>query len=284
MKIYLAGGITGNLKPFWDSILKIYLSGSYSRTFIYEESMKLFLAGIQGKAKDFVFGEFKANILESFYYIKNQPDWVLQRKDFFKSFMLDSGAFTYLNGKINSQPDWDRYVSEYAKFINDNNIDLFIELDIDSIVGLKEVERLRDKLESLTKKKCIPVWHKSRGIDYWHKMTEYYDYVAIGGIVTREIKPKDYPFFSKLLKIAFENNCKVHGLGFTNLEGMKKYKFYSVDSTAWLYGNRGGFIYKFEVPEMIKIQPKNKRLNGRLAAVHNFTEWVKYGMFAEKYL
>lgn len=109
--------------------------------------------------------------------------------------MLDSGAFSYINGKNTNNVNWDEYIESYAEFINNHNIKLFMELDIDSVVGIKEVERLRNKLERLTNKQCIPVWHKSRGKDYWLKMIKEYDYVAIGGIVTKEIKPSEYKYF-----------------------------------------------------------------------------------------
>ena len=260
--------------------MKLYLAGTYSRPFIFDIAMKLYLACIQGKAKDFVIKQNNPYILESYFYIKNQNNWVTKLRPLFKNFILDSGAFTYLNG-LKENVDWDLYIDQYAEFIKKHNIDLFIELDIDSVVGLKEVERLRDKLENLTNKKCIPVWHKSRGLQYWKDMCKNYDYIAIGGIVTKEISSKNYDIFNALLKIAKENNCKVHGLGFTNLEGIKKYKFHSVDSTAWLYGNRGGFLYKFNGETMLKIAPKNMRLKGKEAAIHNFNEWVKFSNYAE---
>jgi hypothetical protein len=289
MKLYLAGGYTGNLKPFFDSVMKIYLSGSYSRLFVYEEAMKLFLAGSNDGNKwkgemDKHIEELRPNLLESYFYIREHRDWYAKRKHLFSDFMLDSGAFSVLNGKKEVAQDWDKYVEEYADFININEVDKFIELDIDPLVGLKEVERLKAKLEKLTNKQAIPVWHKSRGLDYWKRMISEHDYVAIGGIVTREIKPIDFPIFTPLLKMAKDENCKVHGLGFTNLMGMRKYKFDSVDSTAWLYGNRGGFIYEFKNGEMLKHSVPNSRMKGREGAVHNFAEWVKYSMYADKHL
>lgn len=285
MKIYLAGGVTGNLISFWKTAMKLYQAGTYSRLYVIEESMKLYLAGIQGKAKDFVLNHQNPYILESFFYIRNQHDWVMKMKHLFAEFLLDSGAFTFMQGS-GGTPNWDVYTEEYARFINAHGIKYFFELDIDSIVGLKEVERLREKLERMTNKKCIPVWHKSRGLDYWKQMIRDYDYVAIGGIVSKEIKQNEYDIFLPLLKLAKENNCKVHGLGFTNLERLKRYPFYSVDSTAWLYGNRGGFLYKFNGTTMEKIQPKGKRLKGggRLAAINNFNEWVKFSQYADNNL
>lgn len=264
--------------------MKIYLAGTYSRPFVIEESMKLYLAGIQGKAKDFVLNDEKPYILESFYYIKEQNDWIMKMRPFFKDFLLDSGAFSFLNNIKKGSPNWDKYIEDYSAFITKHNIDLFFELDIDPLVGITEVERLRTKLEGLTGKQCIPVWHKSRGLKYWKQMCKDYNYIAIGGIVTKEIEAKDYDVFIPLLKIAKESKCNVHGLGFTNMEGIKKYPFYSVDSTAWLYGNRGGFLYKFTGNGIAKIYSKEKRLIGRPAAIHNFNEWIKFSKYAESNL
>lgn len=287
MIVYLAGGVTGNLISLWKNMCKIHLAGTYSRPFVIEEVMKLYLAGNAPWKENGIYDkailEYKPYILESFYYIKDNHDWILKMRPYFKDFLLDSGAFTYLNG-AKTNINWDKYIEEYANFINKHNIDYFIELDIDSVVGIKEVERLRYKLEKLTGKQSIPVWHKSRGLEYWKKMTSEYKYVAIGGIVTKEIKRTEYHIFNPLLKIATLNKCKVHGLGFTNMEGLKKYKFYSVDSTAWLYGNRGGFIYKFNGKGLDKISPKNMRLKGREGAIHNFNEWLKFSKYAEQNL
>ncbi len=283
MKIYLAGGVTGNLISFWKKAMELYLAGTYSRPFVFEKAMELYLAGIQGKAKDFVINDNKPYILESFFYIRDQHKWLMELRPAFKNFLLDSGAFTYLNG-ASGNVDWNKYLREYADFINRHQVDLFIELDIDPIVGLKKVDEMRSELESMTGKKAIPVWHKSRGLAYWEKITQEYDYVAIGGIVTKEIKRKEYPAFTKLLAIAKRNDCKVHGLGFTNLEGIKKYPFHSVDSTAWLYGNRGGYIYQFTGDSIKQIKLENKRLKGREAAVHNFHQWCKFAHYAENNL
>jgi hypothetical protein len=241
--------------------------------------MKIYLAGENAEAWK-KRGFFSFNRLASFFYIKDE-EFLINR---FNNFILDSGAFTFMI-KQNGSVKWDEYIEKYAEFINRTNINNFFELDIDSIVGLSEVERLRDKLETLTSKKCIPVWHKSRGKEYWLKMVKNYDYVAIGGIVTREIKPSQYPYFTYLLEEARKENCKVHGLGFTNLEGLKKYPFYSVDSTAWLSGNKFGAVYFFNGETMEKQNKKEgQRIKTNETAIHNFSEWVKFSKYADKYL
>jgi len=140
---------------------------------------------------------------------------------------------------------------------------------------------LRKLIEDITGIPSIPVWHKSRGLDYWYKMTENYGYISIGGIASGEIKRSQYKAFHKLLSIAHSKGTKVHGLGFTSIKGMKEYRFDSVDSTTWLYGNLGGFIYKFNGQTLVKYYQKDKRMKGKAAAIHNFTEWVKFSKFVE---
>ena len=247
--------------------------------------MNIFLAGDKTDLKDrFKIKTHDLNILESFYYLKTQK-WMFPFIKEFKNFLLDSGAFTFMNQSKNHNINWDAYIEEYGDFINKYDIDLFFELDIDSIVGIDEVERLRHKLEKITGKKAIPVWHVSRGHAYWLKMIKEYDYVAIGGIVTKEIKPKQYPVFTQLLKEAHIENCKVHGLGFTNFNGIKKYRFDSVDSTSWKSGNRFGAVYKFNGAKMIKFDKQvGQRVKSKATAINNFTEWVKFSQYAEKYL
>lgn len=247
--------------------------------------MKLYIAGDNGYAK----GEEninqlnnenklkRINILESFFYIQEWQKPLIKQC---KSFMLDSGAFTFMV-KPNVKLDWDSYIERYADFINENDVKLFFELDIDSIVGYEQVKVYRKKLESLTGKQCIPVWHRTRGKDNFVQMCKDYNYVAIGGIVSGEIKQDEYKVFNALCDIAHNENSKIHGLGFTK-SGLDKYKFDSVDSTAWLYGNRGGFLYKFNGVSIGKIHaPEGSRLKSKEVAIHNFWEWVKYGEYLE---
>lgn len=248
--------------------------------------MKVFLAGTQGNKGGLIKDKIGLYLLESFIYLNDKT--VQLYKD--HNFLLDSGAFTYMNNKKGHKVDWDEYITNYASFIDKHDIEHFFELDIDSIVGLKEVERLRYKLEKLTNKQCIPVWHKSRGKDYWLRMVKDYSYVAIGGIVTKEIMPREYRFFPWFLSEARKQDCKVHGLGFTNMKGLRKYPFYSVDSTSWLSGQKFAKIQTFNGRDFDNYQPsteegsKLRGVNPKKRLEHNFNEWVKFQKYAEKYL
>ncbi len=244
--------------------------------------MKIFLAGSGGEKLWVKDNFFDFNFLSSFFYITSGEARYIHR---YNNFLLDSGAFTFMSSLKGGTVNWDDYIESYADFINEYNVKYFFELDIDVIVGIKEVERLRNKLESLTNKKCIPVWHKSRGKQYWLDMVKSYDYVAIGGIVTREIKRKEYPYFTWFLNEAKKENCKVHGLGFTNLTGLHKYPFYSVDSTTWLNGSKYGELQFFNGRTITKIvRTQNKRAIPEMISKHNFYEWIKFAEYAEKYL
>lgn len=307
MLIYIAGGIQGNIKYLWryflnyyyernNNNLNIYLAGLQGRRWVVdtyinkvgEKSCGFILPGNAPWKKDGIYEktikEEAPYILESFYYA---DEWTEKAIPLLKGFLLDSGAFTFMsNCKDSKKINFDEYLTRYINFINRNNVKYFFELDVDVVVGYEKVKEYRKRLEKETNKKCIPVWHKSRGLEEYIKLTKEYDYIAIGGIVTKEISPKEYKYFTKLLNIAKENNCKVHGLGFTNLKGLEKYKFYSVDSTSWTTGNRFGSIYKFNGKTMVKYSKKEgQRLaNPREVAINNFNEWVKFQKYAEKFL
>lgn len=226
----------------------------------------------------------KHNILESFYYARANPQ-IEKIIPIVDNFLLDSGAFTAMQGNADGLINWEQYTEEYAEFINRNKIEKFFELDIDSLVGLSEVERLRKILERLTGKQPIPVWHKNRGLNYFKTMIREYPYVAIGGIVSKEFPRQTYEkAFPWFIDTAHEAGAKIHGLGYTNIKGLHTYHFDSVDSTAWLYGNRGGYLYVFNevtgLLEQVKKMP-GTRLKSTEAAIHNYTEWQKFQKYAE---
>lgn len=231
---------------------------------------------------DPIIRQHKPFILESFYYADADTERLLPC---FGDFLLDSGAFTFMVNTKN-RVEWEEYIEKYADFISRNNILKFFELDIDSVVGYPKVIEYRKKLERITGKPCIPVWHKSRGIENFKRMCDEYEYAAIGGIVAKEITSDQYRLFPSMIAEAHKRNCKLHGLGFTSLEWITKCHFDSVDSTAWTTGNRFGYIYRFDGKTMKKIDvPQGKRMaDSRKVALINYTEWIKYQKWALTHL
>ena len=249
--------------------------------------MKIYLAGQYPWKGEGIYDDIiqKCNvaILESYYYA---DEWTEKTIPLLKNFLLDSGAFTFMSNAKKGNIAWKKYIDGYVDFINRNKVKHFFELDIDCIVGYENVLKIRKYIEEKTGRKCIPVWHKSRGKDEFLKMCEEYDYVAIGGIVSKEITQNEYPYFTWFINEAHKRGAKIHGLGFTNLKGLEKYKFDSVDSTSWTTGNRFGSVYFFNGKTIVKYdkKPGQRLADSKAVAVHNFNEWVKFQKYAEKNL
>ena len=252
--------------------MKIYLAGTYSRLYCVDNCLSY----------------CRPFILESFYYIDEKFE---KRIPMFGDFLLDSGAFTFCGTGGFHESQFEEYIERYADFINRNHVNKFFELDVDSITGYEKVLGYRKKLERLTNRQPIPVWHISRGKDEFIRHCDEYPYVALGGYVAA-IKASDprqkayvkaYPWF---ISEAHKRRAKIHGLGFTSLEGLTKYHFDSVDSTSWTTGNRFGYLYYFDGQTMQKkVAPKGHRLgDSRTAALNNFTEWIKFQKYAETHL
>lgn len=236
--------------------MKLCLAGT---SHLYKENRKLI--------KDIPY------VLESFYYFTDFQKPVIKGADLF---LLDSGAFTFMNG-AKGTVNWDEYIEKYIAFIKKNEVKNYFELDIDVIVGYDKVKRIRAKIERETGAQSIPVWHKSRGIEEFKSLVDEYKYISIGGIVTKEITKKEYPILKKLVNYASNKGVKVHGLGFTPKDVIN-YKFYSVDSTSWTTCRRFGDVYRFNGKSIESITPRNhgtKRYMQREIERITINEWLK---------
>lgn len=252
--------------------MKIYLAGHRLWNYLLENTTG---GGILSESAP------KINVLESFYTVDACLTKLIPR---FDSFMLDSGAFSFFSGNHDKR-DWDKYISRYIEYINANDVKLFFELDIDKIISYDRVKEIRRRLERETGKRPIPVWHKHLGKEEFWRMCDEYDYVAIGGIVSNEIKIPEYKYLPYFINEAHKRGAKIHGLGFTNMKWLPICHFDSVDSTAWTIGNRFGYIWKFKGRKMIKIEkPPNTRVKNKETALNNFVEWLKFADYAERNL
>ena len=247
--------------------------------------MHVFLAGVAPWKNEGVYDEtikkYRPYILESFYYCDEDTERLIP---YFGDFMLDSGAFTFMQNVSERDINWDNYANRYADFIIRNNVQKYIELDLDYIIGVDGARRLRSLLEEKTGRKSIPVWHPIRGKENFLQMCEEYDYVALGGIVGKKWQGTEQymPWF---ISEAHKRKAKIHGLGFTKLTKLEQYHFDSVDSTAWTTGNRFGYLYFFNGKTMVKKDaPKGYRLaDSRAVALHNYTEWIKFQKWADSH-
>jgi len=231
-------------------------------------------------------------------YQKLQGDYNTKAPQFnkllsqFDYVMIDSGAYSYFSGTAEIFNDYliDKYVEQYGLWLKDNKdyYTDFVEMDIDKMINydLKRIEKYRKYLEDCAGKKSIPVWHVNRGLEYWDKMTQEYDYVGIGGIAINEFRDAKRKIYH-MLKIARKNKCRVHAFGFTFLNYLKLIPLDSVDSSSCTTGSRYGVFYLFLDKKLYqfplqKLQ-KSSKINGVEFDNINFKTWKLYKDYLKKY-
>lgn len=194
-----------------------------------------------------------------------------------KSFMLDSGAFTFMNS--GKKVSWKNYVDEYISFINKYNIKYFIELDLYGIIGVENTEMIRNYIEKKTRKKPIPVYHGTMPISYFRNLCYNYQYVAISATGTLESSKwtKNTKVLKQIIKIGHGYGTKLHGLGYTRLSNINNPEllFDSIDSTSWLGGCRYGIWYNIKNNKIIKKNCSNMGITRENFNKHNCRIWIE---------
>lgn len=245
--------------------------------------MILYLSGLLSENNNFLdkLKLSEISTLQAFPYMNaNKVEYIKK----FKNFILDSGAFTMMN-KNNKKFDIVDYVKQYGKFVKDNNIDNFFELDVDGVYGFDVYKDNLHRLQDITGKDPIRVYHTWRGLEYFTETVKVKDMVAIGGIAVKQIKKTDYDMFIKLIQIAHDNNCKIHGLGLTGGFNLRRYNFDSVDSSRWVMARRCAQCQRFDGHNIkaIDICETGTSYKDENIMLHNFKYWVDYSKYLEQF-
>ena len=223
----------------------------------------------------------KGNNLVSYYYVKDSSLINLLKK-ISNNILIDSGAFTLFSSK--KKHDFEEYFNNYLNYIKKHTsndlIKGFFELDIDSIIGYDEVLSLREKLTNVSDK-IIPVYHKRLGVEEFKKMVAEYDYVSVGGIVSKEIHPSELPPF---VKYAHKHNTKIHALGITSPKYLKKIPFDSVDSSS-VISSRFGRVLFFKNGKMNSIKLDSEYISKNYAKMDtmSYLSFLKFEKYYENY-
>ena len=249
---------------------------------------KIFLSGIGSSKERAIHRTFKVPyILDSIVDMPITPSKLVRNYfDYIKNnnieYLLDSGAFTYMN---NPKKDFNlqEHLQRYCYYINEFDIQNFFELDLDVFMSLEDIENIRRKIYLETHKKPIIVHHFERGQEYWLKTCKENELIAIGGLA---INPKyknseNWPILLEKCEEAHSYNTKVHGLGFTPLTLLNSHTMFfdTVDSTTWNYSKRGYSASLNEQGEIIKIP-----LRTELFAIDSVEEDLKtWATFATNY-
>lgn len=161
--------------------------------------------------------------LMSFYYIKDEIFTKIKNKS--ELVLVDSGAFSFQQGR---KVDWIDYTKKYSEFIEKYNDDKkvlgFFEMDIDPLTSDYALTLSLRNILTTVSNKIIPVWHKNRGIEDFKNMCKNPIHkdriIAITGQngESPDLRVSDY---SSFVAYAHYCGCKVHCLGMTTKKNIK---------------------------------------------------------------
>lgn len=153
---------------------------------------------------------------------------------------LDSGAFSAKTQGIEINLD------EYITFVKEHLVYLSVYANLD-VIGDAEATLQNQKRMESAGLKPLPCFHYGEPIRYLQHYIDNYEYIALGGMVSGT-SASLMPWLDDLFAtyICGSNGLpkvKVHGFGLTSLRLMKRYPWYSVDSTSWVVTGRMGSVY-----------------------------------------
>jgi hypothetical protein len=172
----------------------------------------------------------KFNILRSFYPKpnENRPAWV-------NKMFLDSGAFSARNSNKEIS------VKEYGKYLLKKG-HLWDEIaGLDVIGDPIASEKNQQYLDSLGLE-TIPTFHPSSDIKYLEKLLNNYSHIALGGVAMLRGKSQLRSWLDRCWEVIGDWPGKVHGFAVTDFNLIKRYPWYSVDSTTAARAGRIGIL------------------------------------------
>lgn len=152
---------------------------------------------------------------------------------------LDSGAFSAWNKgvEINIQ-DYIAFIKKHRKYIS-----LYAVLDV---IGDAEGTWKNQQIMEAAGLSPLPCFHFGEPFRYLERYIDEYDYIALGGLARKGVRSELFDFLDKCFDVICDEKgfpkIKVHGFGVTGMKAMKRYPWYSVDSTSWLLTSRTGSI------------------------------------------
>lgn len=152
--------------------------------------------------------------------------------------LMDSGGYVIRTRGEVLHPE------EYAAFLLQHRIKYAFNMDTDDVEGsIKNQQKLEKICPSIY---FMPVYHMEEYMtkrEWLEDLVEKYPYISIGGIVGGSWKQKTIKAFYNYVFSTTTDKVCVHGLGITTEKYLRRYPFYSVDSTTWNTGARYGHVY-----------------------------------------
>lgn len=201
------------------------------------------------------------NVLESYHYLDNQRKVDCIRAAGKKIF-LDSGAFSaFTMGVEINLPKFCHYIRENADIIDCVSV-------LDGIGDPLKTWQNQWQMEQLGTRP-LPCFHYGEDERYLEEYVRNYEYITLGGMVPisspQLIMWLDRIWDKYLCDGAGRPRIKVHGFGLTSIPLMKRYPWYSVDSSSWVQISSVGSII---IPEWGALAVSNESPNRRNLGQH----------------
>lgn len=226
--------------------------------------------------------------LESFFYLEKEPESLSLFQDHYPKspdrFMLDSGAFSFINQRKAMVSDIDAYTDRYIDFVNEYNPVHFFEMDVDSVYGVEKARQLRHRIEDGTGRQPIPVWHSVRGKEAFVEMCRSYPYVAIGmpHLIREHGRSNVTPILPWFVNTAHKHGAQIHALGLSMLDVLLSCRFDSCDATSWIISAAFGQVARFNGREIVNQKCTTHRTERKDVVPHNLREYIKLQNYLER--
>lgn len=184
------------------------------------------------------------HLLESYHYI-NRPQYVQAIREHNDTVFLDSGAFSAYTLGVEMD------IVKYCDYIKEN-IDIVRKEDgvlLASVLdGIGDPQKTYNNQQTMEYygAKPLPCFHYGEDERYLEYYIANYEYITLGGMVPISNKQLvnwlDRIWNKYLLDGKGKAKLKVHGFGMTSIPLMKRYPWWSCDSSSWIQSASFGSV------------------------------------------
>ena len=178
-------------------------------------------------------------ILASFHYFKTIDfDELVSNFDTPPMIFADSGAYSAMSQGAPIRID------EYAEWLHrwKKHFTVYSNLDV-----IRDAEATAVNQRILEKKDLspIPVFHTGSDFSYLDKLSDEYEYIALGGMVGQP-RPACLKWSATCMKRTRDKGTLFHGFGMTSRDVIEALPWHSVDSSSWVSGAKFGQLTLFD--------------------------------------
>lgn len=252
--------------------MRLYVAGAYSSNFQRGSPLYNRLTENEKYQRDCV-----SHLLESYHYVHRQT-FVDRLRANGERIFLDSGAFSAFTKGVTID------LKGYCDYIK-RNADI-IETQ-DGTVLASVLDGIGDPLKTYQNQllmeqhgvRPLPCFHYGEDPRYLDWYVANYDYITIGGMVhvsTQQLQIwLDRIWERNLTDGSGRPKLKVHGFGMTTPDLMRRYPWYSVDSSRWVQVAQFGQMFMLPGGEVITVSEKSPTIKNEGQHIENLSPPIR---------